>query len=125
MPYRMDWNGDHVLIAFSGEITFEQMREAGDAHYGDERLEGIKYLIGDFTRADLSRLTKEHVRIVSAVDNVAVSYLPSLRMAFVVSDDHQKELCASYISASKGFGSPWSHGIFDNVEEARRWCVSQ
>lgn len=125
MPYKIEWRDDYVLVLFSGTVTYQELREVGEAHYGDSRFDAIKYFIGDFTDADLSQISMDKPTIIAALDSVAVSYNAQLKMAFVVRDQHQQSLCEKYIEDSIGFQSSWSHQIFFSVEDAQTWCEMQ
>jgi hypothetical protein len=122
MPYKIEWIGKYTVVVFSGIVTYQELRETGDAHYGDSRLDSIKYIISDFTGADLSQISLHEPTIIASLDSVAVMYKPELRMAFVVRDDHQQMLCEKYIESSIGFQSSWSHQIVFSFDEARKWC---
>ena len=122
MPYRIEWSNENSVVSFSGNVSFQELREVGNAHYGDERFDAIKFIIIDFSDADLSQISTSHTNIVASVDSVSMEYKPELKMALVVKNDRQRELCESYIASSIGFQSSWSHAIFTNPEEAGKWC---
>lgn len=123
MPYRIEWNNERSLISFSGKVSFQEMREVGEAHYGDERLDTLKYLIADFSNADLSQVFLDQVSTLASLDSISVSHNPNIKMAFVIADEPQRQICESYIEYSKTFQSSWSYEIFTNFEEAQTWCV--
>lgn len=122
MPYVIDWCGDHSIVVFDGMVTYQELREIGPAHYGDARFDTEKYIIVDFSRANLSQITLENVTVLASIDSTAVVYNDKLKLAFVVNDTFQQGLCEKYGDDSRGFSSSWKHGIFLSAEEARRWC---
>jgi hypothetical protein len=125
MPYKIDWIGKYAVVVFNGIVTYQELRETGDAHYGDSRFDGIEYLIVDFSGADLSQIMLHEPTILASLDSVAVTYKPELKMAFVVRDEYQQQLCVKYIEDSLGFESSWSHQIVFSFDEARKWCEAQ
>ena len=122
MPYTIDWAGDHTMLEFSGKVTYQELRDVGAAHYGDSRFDEIRYIILDFTGADLSQISLDKPTILASLDSAAVTYKTELKMAFVVHDEYQRRLCEKYIEDSIGFGSSWLHQVVSSVEDARKWC---
>jgi hypothetical protein len=122
MPYTIDWFADHTLVVLNGEVSYEQLRELGPAHFGDSRFDDIKYTILDFTRADLSQVTLDKPTVLAAIDSTATVYNPRLKLAFAIRDEFQQALCEKYIEDSLGFDSSWTHRIFFSMDEARQWC---
>ena len=123
MPYKIEWKDDHSKVFFSGELTFEELRQAGDSYYGDERLDAISYLIADFRDADVSQISFKQANKIASLDSISVRRNPKVKMAFVVQDDAQKQLCEHYIEYSKQFQSSWLYKIFNSFDEARNWCL--
>ena len=122
LPYTLNWSDDHTVILFSGQATYQELREIGPTHYGDSRFDDIRYVIVDFTHADLAHITWDKPTILASIDSTAVRYNLKLRLAFVVANENQRMLCEQYIEDSSRFCSSWSHQIFYNTEDAYKWC---
>jgi hypothetical protein len=122
MPHTIDWFSDHTEVVFSGQVTYQELRDTGASHYSDSRFDDIKFVILDFTSADLTQITPDKTTVLASIDSTAVAYNSSLKLAFVISDEYQRSLCEKYIKDSIGFRSSWAHRIFFDIEEARQWC---
>lgn len=122
MPYTIDWFDDHTVVVFNGQATYAHLRQAGECHYGDRRFDDLKYVIMDFTRADLAQMTLDRATILASIDSATVTYKPKLKLALVIVDEHQRTLSEQYIQDSIAFHSSWNHRIFSSVEDARAWC---
>jgi len=122
MPYRLEWNPDNTLITFSGTVSFREIREVGDAHYGDPRLEAIRYVIVDFRDADSSQLTPQEITIISAFDSATVAYKKDLKIALVVNDENTRKVCEDYRLNMQSLQSWWPVAVFESMKAAREWC---
>jgi hypothetical protein len=98
------------------------LRSIGEAHYGDERFDGINYVLVDFRRANLAEITSDKPTVLASIDSTAVVYNSNIKIAFVIENEYQRQLCEKYISDSSRFQSPWCHGIFSDETNARAWC---
>lgn len=122
MSYKIHWLGDNSVVVVEGQVTYQQLREIGPAHFGSEKFSDLRYGIIDFTRADLGQVTMDKSKVLASIDSIAVTYKTKLKLAFVVADEYQRTLCERYIEDSAGFRSTWTQGIFPSIEEARTWC---
>ena len=52
MPYSIKWEERGVHLVFTGHVTGGEIKRAGDAMYGHEGFDIIRYQIFDFTNAD-------------------------------------------------------------------------
>jgi len=123
MPYRLEWNHDNTLVSFSGIASFREIREVGDAHYGDPRLEVIRYIIVDFRQADCSRLSPQEIMIISAFDSATVAYKKDLKLALVVNDEKTRIVCEEYRQNMQSMQMSWLVAVFESMEAAREWCL--
>ena len=123
MPYEFKWGDEGTEVIFHGKVSYEEIRDADDMHYGDERFDKIKYQLYDFSRADLSQISINHAVEAAAHDAASVIYKPSLKVALVAIDSYTTTLCEKYIHDSMEFRSTWSFAIFDNYVEAKSWCT--
>ena len=122
MPYRLEWNNKTALIIFNGAMSRQGLRDAGNAFYGDSRLDALECLIVDFNNADLSQITFDDINTIASIDSVTVNYKPKLKMAFVVSENNIREVLKKYIDSSESLLSTWSYSVFNKYEDARNWC---
>ncbi len=124
MTYTMCWYQRGTCTTFTGMVTIEEVNEVNDKHYGDARFDKIKYQLFDFTQADISGITLDDIKYPAAFDKAATNYKPKFKAAIVVSDEHGKALCQAYIDYSRRFNNDWDMQIFDNYDQAVRWCES-
>lgn len=123
MPYEFKWGDEGTEVIFHGKLSYEDIREADDMHYGDARFDKIKYQLYDFSRADLSQISINHTKQAAAHDVASISYKPNFKVALVTLDSYTRTLCEKYIDDSIKLRSSWSFAIFDNYAEAKSWCT--
>ena len=78
MPYTLTWNDDGTYVKFFGKVSFSEVREADNLHYGDKNLtiSNIKYSI---LRTLMSRITRQDAQIQAAHDKAASHYKKNLK----------------------------------------------
>lgn len=124
MPYTINWSDDHTIVVFTGLVTFQELREIGATHYGDSRFDDLRYVIVDFSQADLAQITLDEPIILASLDSVAVAYNARLKLALVIADEYQRSLCEKYIKDSIDFHSSWSHRIFSTLRKLKNGAKS-
>ena len=70
-------------LVFTGHVTGKEIKQAGDAMYGHEGFDTIRYQIFDFTDADDFSISLEDMKEIAAIDASAASTNPSIRQAIV------------------------------------------
>ncbi len=124
MSYDIIWNNDGTIINFRGNITINEINEANDILYKDERYETHKYGISNFLNATSDTIDEESVMFPAAMDRGASQYIKKMKIALVTTDKHVRALCQHYIDISKEIGSTWKFDIFNSVEDALTWVRS-
>lgn len=122
MPLNINWFDDHTEVTLNGHVSFKELKAIGAVHYGDGRFDGIKYVVVDFRCANLTEITPDKPKILASIDSTAVVYNSNLKIAFIIENEYQRQLCEKYVADSVGFQSSWSHGIFSNMTSAKAWC---
>ena len=122
MPLNIKWFDDHTEIVCTGHVSFDELRAIGAAHYGDGRFDRINYVLVDFRHANLAEITLDKPTVLASIDSTAVVYNPNIKIAFVIENEYQRQLCEKYIFQSTRFQSPWCHRIFSDRASAKAWC---
>jgi len=118
----IEWKDKSALLVFTGAVDFKELRSAGDAFYGDARLESIDYLLVDFRQADFSNLLEDDANSIVVFDSVASTYKPILKMAFLIESELHRLICEAYIAFSKTLFDTWDYKIFEDPAKAQIWC---
>ncbi len=125
MPYTLTWNDDGTYVKFFGKVSFSEVREADDLHYGDKKFDDIKYQIFDFTDADVSRITRQDAQIQAAHDKAASHYKKNLKVANIGKGEHIEAVFKEYANFMMHWQSTWEFRSFSNYKEAIQWCTNE
>lgn len=129
MSYKTTWENEGIFFKFTGDIGLEEINEANNEAYPDDRFKDIKYFIWDMTdvkNLELNEIKTEIDDIVhSAItDKVASLSKPSLKGALIGKDKDVRKTIEYYIAASSILKSSWKLKLFINAESARKWINS-
>lgn len=124
MAYQISWLERGVVLDFVGDISIEEIDQAGQALYDNERFLSCRYQLFNFDLADLSGVTLEQIRNTAQVDTEASSKYPTPSLAVVSRQAIADALIFHYKQAAEGLQIKWDIRIFKTTEEAYRWCDS-
>ncbi len=122
MAYKINWESQNaVWVVFNGTVTFGEANAATNAVYSDPRSDDLQFALWDFAAIDDFAVTEREVEDMAASDYVAGLYMKPMKAAFIIADPRLKELGDQYISHLREFGSRWQNGLFDSLDDARKW----
>lgn len=121
MPNQIIWENNGVLSHYSGLFSPEIHMEALNTLFGDPRIDGIKYMIGDYSEINGDLLTEESVEYPVAMTTGSASYLKNIKVALVATDKKIIALCKLFIELSNKVNPTWETRLFEDIEAARNW----
>lgn len=121
MPNQIIWENNGVLSRYSGLFSPEIHMEALNTLFGDPRIDGIKYMIGDYSEINGDLLTEESVEYPVAMTTGSASYLKNIKVALVATDKKIIALCKLFIELSNKVNPTWETRLFEDIEAARNW----
>lgn len=128
MPHQLVWENSSdnkgVLSRYTGPFTEELHSKGLNKLFGDPKMDGIKYIIGDYSRVNGSLLTVDYVDYPVAMTTGAASYLKNIKVALVATDKDILGLCKHFIKLANSVNSSWKFQIFEDVSTARQWVNS-
>ncbi len=123
MPYRLNWEAKGVHLEFLAHVTGQEIKEAGDAMYGHEGFDQIRYQIFDFAAAETFTLSIDDMREIAAIDLIAARTNPRIRLAIVSTSETIDTAIAFYDANSPDL--PWETQGFRGLPEARAWISEE
>lgn len=119
MPYKIYWEEKGVYIQWHGVITAKENIRSNGELYGNKLFESIDYQIADFLNAEHATFSKKEIYVIAALEKHASRWNKKLMVAHIA---HDPELINSIKAYElKLIDTGWKFGIFDNLEEARKW----
>ncbi|KZX73625.1 hypothetical protein A3715_08480 [Oleiphilus sp. HI0009] len=122
VSYKIGWIKNGVLVEFVGETSIEDIDEANQKLYEDERLYSCLFVVFNFDSADLSKVTLEQVRITVESDrNISLEFPDPI---LVITSNHPitDALIFYYQLTAESFDVKWDIKRFGSVKDALRWC---
>ena len=110
-----------VVITFSGVVDGEELFQAAEEIYGDERFDNIRYQIFNFTKVTEFKVDVDWVTKIAAWDKAAALSNPHMKIATVATDEKIQMLESLYRAES--LESPWKIRLFTSIDEAQKWIL--
>ena len=124
MPNQIIWENKGVLSRYSGLFSPEAHIEGLGKLFGDPRIDGIRYMIGDYSEVNGDLLNEESVEYPLAMTTGAASYLKNIKVALVATDKKIIKLCRHFIELSNKVNPTWEVRLFEDTLAARDWASS-
>ena len=124
MPNQLTWENKGVLSRYEGLFSPEVHTEGLAKLFGDSRIDGIRYIIGDYSEVNGDLLTEVYVEYPVAMTTGAASYLKNIKVALVATDKKIIELCRHFIELSNQVNPTWETRLFEDIMAARDWISS-
>ncbi|MCW8931968.1 MAG: hypothetical protein OQL19_17260 [Gammaproteobacteria bacterium] len=124
MPNQIIWEKEGVLSCYSGVFRPEDHIEGLNKLFGDQRIDGIKYIIGDYSEVNGDLLREESVEYPVAMTTGAASYVRDIKVALVAKDEKIIMLCRHFIELSNKINPGWEVKLFVDIQGAREWISS-
>jgi len=119
MPYKISWEERGVYIKWFGIITAEENIRLNGEIYGNKLFETIEYQIGDFIDAEHATFTEREIYVIAKLEIQASRWNKRLMVAHITKDPEIVKAIKSYEYNLRE--SDWKFGIFDDLEDARKW----
>lgn len=123
MAYEQIIEPNGIYTLYTGTVTAEEIIEADNKYMANQKFKNDKYLIADFTNADVIDITNATVSKVGYNSKIFSLWNTKLIAAIVVRKEHE-QLAEKWENIVKNIGITWQIKIFNNVEEAREWIDS-
>lgn len=114
-------DGLGVTWTFSGEVNMTEFLEAQAELYGEAEFDNIRYQIVDMLQVNEFNVTVEDIEKIAALDLAASESNPRVKIAIVANSELQVTL--AYFYDSETANSPWTHAVFDTLEQAQKWAA--
>ena len=92
MPYKIIWEDKGVILQYIGELTASINREGLNTLFGDYRIDGIKYIIADFSQVSSIQIVESDVDYPVAMSIGAANFLKGIKLALVAQNEDMNEL---------------------------------
>ena len=125
MTYKLVWESPGAILCnFYGTISAAELSEATNDFYNDPRSDHTTVTIWNFTEMTGFDVRGAEAAEIAATDFAASLYLKPIKSAFVVRDPDFSNLARQYVDEMKHYGSRWTNGVFESLDEARMWVAS-
>lgn len=123
MTFNINWDQYGVYVKFRGIVTAQDLIDANNYLISNKNFEDINYQIFDFINIDGFNITKEDIQIVGTMDKSQSDFKKEMKVAIVTQDNKVRDITAEYEQLMEG--SRWKTKIFDDVDNARKWCLQK
>lgn len=121
MPYQIQWEDHGAVVTFTGIHSVQEDNQAESDLFSDERISEVRYILWDLSNAEGTTMKNIDSRLQAKFDNIRSEIWKTLKVAFIVRDEHMKEICVNYIHSILTEGSTWQFNLAETIDDARRW----
>ena len=121
MSYQMSWTENDVIITFEGEVDFHEITAVDDKLYEDPRFDKQRYQVWDFREVNTFKITSIEASVIGVLDKNSSVWNNNIKLAAVSTDKHIIEMTLEYRKELED--TNWQVRIFDNMQEAKKWCL--
>lgn len=125
MPHETTWTEKDCHLTVYDTIDGAELIRINDEMCGSERFDSLDYFVRDLSRIKMNRLQPSDLLEAAYINQVASSYKPHLRGAFIVSDPVTESHVQNYIQQSRQAGNPWEMRIFHDPAAALQWAAAR
>lgn len=123
MPYNTIWEKRGVMWRFYGDVTAEEISNANDEFYTDERSDRTRYQIIDALQVTSVEWTEQDISVTAAYDIGADRIIKNVKVAYVANDEEIISKLEKYIEISIKLNSSWQFRGFTELQPAKRWVA--
>jgi hypothetical protein len=124
MTIEVTWEPHGVYRKFTGRLTADAMQTSSNAIFLDARFPDIRYLINDYTEAELDEsIDQLTVQVAARIASAAAGNNPNLRFAIVSIGEKAKQL-VEFVQ-SLAFAAQVPYRAFPTITEARAWVETE
>ena len=124
MPYRTTWHERGILWEFYGDVTAQEIEEANDEFFRDERSGWAMYQIIDARRVTSVAWSDRDIRKTAAFDIGAQHTIKNVKVAYVSRDEEIISKLEQYVAISRRMNSSWQFKGFADIDDARAWATA-
>ena len=124
MSYRLIYKEKGFILTFSGDVSFDELNTANGKIQGHSEFDVHRYQIVDVRNADLSSISRDQAREPAAIDMIASTMNPKVRIGLIASTTDGFNICKEYADNSIAMGSPWQFNVFYDYDKALEWAKS-
>ena len=121
MPYNTHWEAHGILWTFHGDVTAQEIAEANDDFYSDERSDRAAYQIIDASEVDHVEWSDRNITETAAHDIGAARVIKNLKVAYVARDEEIISKMEKYIDIARQQNASWQFEGFQDIRRARAW----
>ncbi len=119
MGYEITWEQPFgVIKRHFGQVTGTELAAAVAETEGDERFDTLRYVINDFSGCTGLNVTLAEVEEIAAIDHVAASMNPDIRIAIVAPLPEAVAVANAYANDPL---NAYMTSVFHTMAEARTW----
>mgnify|MGYP006921616735 CR=1 FL=1 len=121
MPYKTTWEARGILWEFYDDVSAQEIEDANNEFYVDERSDGAKYQIIDARNVKSVEWEERDIKVMAAYDIGASNVIRRLKVAYITSDEEITSKIEKYIDLSRQLSSNWEFQGFNDLNSARTW----
>lgn len=122
MAYELAWEPHGVALRFSGQISFNDIRDASVGYQSDPRFDGLRYVIADYSDVSGCDAAPGEMDYLWAVDLAAGVSNPRIRQAYVATSPTVIALAMRYMTQEV---CAFPTEVFSSLVDARRWLEAE
>lgn len=122
MAYTNIWEEQGLYRVFTGTTSGSEVLKSNLDLHGDARFDRIHFVLNDFTAIQDFEVSDLDISLISHTDKAAAISKPVLKIAIVTTCEVLLEWVHKYLSRMTDVN--YACIVFDNLDEARKWCVS-
>lgn len=122
MPHQITWEKQGVFWRVHGDVSAQEILDAGDDMYHDPLFNSLRYFIWDATNVQTLCISNIEIDIQAVKDIGQSIHKEALKCAFIATDNVIRKQIEQYINRSKSLHSTWEFGLFECIEEVREWA---
>ena len=120
MEIKNIWESDNFLRRqMTGRIQASEVIDSILKLSGDERFDNLKFILGDWSQAELEHFTGEDVKQLCVIAETISKSNAQIRNAIVTGNKEANQAVAQLYVLTKPL--KWKVKVFQNIENARDW----
>ena len=124
MSYRLIYKEKGFILTFSGDVSFDELNTANGKIQGHSEFDVHRYQIVDVRNADLSSISRDQAREPAAIDMIASTMNPKVRIGLIAYTTDGCNICKEYADNSIAMGSSLQFNLFYDYDKALEWAKS-
>lgn len=122
MPYYTRWKRSGIIMKFYGYVNRNEIEEANNEFFTDERSDDAKYQIIDALNITEVECNNSDIKEIAATDKGASIFLQNLKVAYISKKEKVTMALKEYVKISRMLNSSWKFKGFKEMGPAIRWA---